>query len=693
VTPVPGEHGALGGAVFRTSADRSQVAERFRTIALWPGTFVVVLATDDGTPSAPVVAGTGGSRALTPEEFVALLPVLGWAPMTPLFVDTDREVTRDLLVWARAVAGLLRQPVHVPVVSGARNWGSAHVEGNHTVRTSWMWDFDLFVSDDTVPFVKAARTKVDNGSMWLLAPPEPAGGRVAADWVPRGFVRYEPPSWVRDEESRTEEESSAEEESSTDEEEESSAHSRSSQVQDQDRRRSSSAAGTPGEVTDETIREALAGLPDETERTAARRPPQPPSSFVPRPPPPPRPWAGPIGHEEIVAMARQVAEARKVNEPALPNLVRDAPDGVAALRLWPERFGLEMEFVEGNIPAILRSMWKAGLTRSQTEIGRYHTSLNAGYSEVTYTWTLEMDDTADGELVSPILRNTPSTRERALPDALGSITGNGGKPLSVHIHVSVPKQHVDVRFHAALLLLARAYQPELYRLATNPRVGKHRGYKYCAPLSKDGLPFLDGHRRALNFEHIHDEDAHVEFRVFDGGNEAELQIRIEIVLGLVAAARRLAADQNWQSPPYKEVGAYSELVQEVLHRDPAGPEAITVYEAGTPEETAGVRKLLETIFPDQWRRDLALALWVTTPWPGSYEEIEQSAPEESGPEEFNASEYEVFEDSDPDDSDPGPGPGPGPRPGRDGSDQSVTGSSEDEGDSDELDSAQDGDSD
>jgi hypothetical protein len=360
-------------------------------------------------------------------------------------------------------------------------------------------------------------------------------------------------------------------------------------------------------VTDATLREAIATL-------------------APAPETPVVPWyagepeAGPIGHEAVETASDRAVEVLKAGGPLLPYSLHDATGGLADPKRGGLKFGVEIEFVGGDINALLRDMWKHGLTRTQTRMLGDHASKEKGYSEDHHNWVLEFDGTVDGELVSPILPEDTRRVWQALQAAKRSVTANGGTVVSAHVHVSVDTFGNDVRKHAIALALFRGYQNDLFRVATNPRKLEHRGYFYCKPLPYwgDAREHAEDRYMALNFESAYGADPHVEFRLFDGGDEAEMQIRIDLALAMVAAADRLAGDPNWQFPAYQKVGKYAEVVQQVRYRTADGPEAIKVYEAGTPEQTAGIRKLLETIFPYQRQqkfRDLVLALWVITPWP------------------------------------------------------------------------------
>src|SRR5207248_9132878 len=68
-----------------------------------------------------------------------------------------------------------------------------------------------------------------------------------------------------------------------------------------------------------------------------------------------------------------------------------------------QQFGIEIEFDGANPNAVARALHEAGLASSPRQEA-YHST-----SRVPGKWTVEHDATVAGEVVSPILQDTPET--------------------------------------------------------------------------------------------------------------------------------------------------------------------------------------------------------------------------------------------------------------------------------------------
>ncbi|MFB8238741.1 hypothetical protein ACFC58_19525 [Kitasatospora purpeofusca] len=116
------------------------------------------------------------------------------------------------------------------------------------------------------------------------------------------------------------------------------------------------------------------------------------------------------------------------------------------------------------------------------------------YSEDRRTWRVELEEAeGDGEVVSPILRDTPQAYED-LVAVCAIIRGCGGHTsvrAGGHVHVGVPFG-TDTALHAGHLARFQARQWLYFRLGTSIRAEAHRGTRFCQPLP--GPPPVDATR-------------------------------------------------------------------------------------------------------------------------------------------------------------------------------------------------------
>jgi hypothetical protein len=242
-------------------------------------------------------------------------------------------------------------------------------------------------------------------------------------------------------------------------------------------------------------------------------------------------------------------------EDAVPLLYEDATGGLGA-RGHGRGFGVEIEFELGEEASygarrnIAHDLADAGLAEDSTIWG-YHEPRIGGYTDARDGWRLEEDSTVDGEIVSPILFDTPETWQDieavcAIVRAHGGIAtvSTGG-----HVHVATGNFDHLAANHARLLRLVAAYQDTLFRLATNPERRTHRGTAWCTPNPTASAGFESvtqvrqrnsSHGVALNLSAVHGRpNDHAEFRMWDGSLDAAvIQTQVKLSLGLTEAALR-----------------------------------------------------------------------------------------------------------------------------------------------------------
>jgi hypothetical protein len=220
-----------------------------------------------------------------------------------------------------------------------------------------------------------------------------------------------------------------------------------------------------------------------------------------------------------------------------------------------QTFGIEIEFDGADGTAVARALHAAGLASSARQEA-YHSS-----SRVPGKWTVEHDATVAGEVVSPVLQDTPETwaqleRVCQILQAHGArATGRTGG----HVHVGVDSAGMDHdvnKFRRVAKVCAWA-EDLIYRLAaaTGQRGRSHRGssngYRWCGPMGSGQFEEVQGlsdlasrvgssHSVGLNFGNILDRNRTIEFRYFDSSlDPARLQANIKLACWVTKRAAEL----------------------------------------------------------------------------------------------------------------------------------------------------------
>ncbi|KJK58182.1 hypothetical protein UK12_11765 [Saccharothrix sp. ST-888] len=213
---------------------------------------------------------------------------------------------------------------------------------------------------------------------------------------------------------------------------------------------------------------------------------------------PARPACSYLGdHRLFDEAAHRVARRLRAGLPPLETEYRRLLGGVGRLVTR----GVEIEFHAGQgaraadgtllstpeIDAIAALLRERGLARDARV--RQHGAERGPdgaepYSEDRRTWRVELEEAeGDGEVVSPILRDTPQAYED-LVAVCAIIRGCGGwtsTRAGGHVHVGVPFG-TDTALHAAHLAHFQARQWLHFRLGTSIRAEAHRGTRFCQPL-------------------------------------------------------------------------------------------------------------------------------------------------------------------------------------------------------------------
>lgn len=254
-----------------------------------------------------------------------------------------------------------------------------------------------------------------------------------------------------------------------------------------------------------------------------------------------------------------------------------------------------------------RALHERGLTPHDQQNG-YHSAVRQGYSRrVSDGWVYENDTSVSGgEVVSPILSNTPEAWQR-LQEVCDLVVEHGGiasHHTGAHITVGAPEQAGRAARLNRFLGLIRHHQPDLHLMAG---AGYGRRYDYAEPLPAaptDGYTSITRARNTLNryrFVNVlhvagsqHDPGARssrIEFRLWDGSLEpGRMQAQIRMSTALLDYATR-NRDLTFDHDQRAQAGTLN-------------PDHDTFT-----QRTEHVRGLLDNLFRRDTDKQQAAALW------------------------------------------------------------------------------------
>jgi hypothetical protein len=219
-----------------------------------------------------------------------------------------------------------------------------------------------------------------------------------------------------------------------------------------------------------------------------------------------------------------------------------------------QTFGVEIEFDGADANEVARAFHAAGLA-STPNLQGYHSHREPG------KWVVERDTTVNGEVVSPVLRDTPETWAQ-LERACAILRENGATVTTRtggHVHVGADSAGMDHdvgRFRRVANACAWA-EDLMYRLAAATGRGgrRHRGagngYRWCGPMgagqfeeaqSVNELASRVGasHGFGLNYGNLLDSRRTIEYRYFDSSlDPARLQANIKLACWITKRASTL----------------------------------------------------------------------------------------------------------------------------------------------------------
>lgn len=332
----------------------------------------------------------------------------------------------------------------------------------------------------------------------------------------------------------------------------------------------------------------------------------------------------------------EALERKKNGEEVIPFKVEGGvTDGICADEPGARQFGVELEFdikrgvnKSEALRKIGQELYDAGLTNTNRQT-HYHSAAANGYTK----WSFEQDCTVDAELVSPLMKDTPEHWAQ-MQKAIEIITRNGGTATTrcgSHVHVSTASYGLSTAKHAELLRTVNQNEDVLYRLASDPARGKHRGTRWCAPNVNDSqddidpdiqnghavLGHHDSHGLGLNFEGTAKADfmkSNIEFRMWDGTlNAAAIQQQVVVSAAITDYAERNAIENSGSKKPTedrKKIG--NGRLREKAALDAAG---VTKHNAETFKAANGhVAEFLDKLFRKNEDKKGVAALFAATNW-------------------------------------------------------------------------------
>ena len=220
-----------------------------------------------------------------------------------------------------------------------------------------------------------------------------------------------------------------------------------------------------------------------------------------------------------------------------------------------QTFGVEIEFDGADANAVARAFHAAGLASTPNLQGYHSGGRQPG------KWVVERDSTVTGEVVSPVLQDTPETWAQ-LEQACSILRDQGARVTARtggHVHVGADSAGMDHdvdRFRRVANACAWA-EDLLYRLAAGSgRSGRrHRGagngYQWCGPMGSGQFEQAQSlgelatrvgtsHGVGLNYGNILDSRRTIEYRYFDSSlDPTRLQANIKLACWITKRASSL----------------------------------------------------------------------------------------------------------------------------------------------------------
>lgn len=332
---------------------------------------------------------------------------------------------------------------------------------------------------------------------------------------------------------------------------------------------------------------------------------------------------------------REARQKVAAGESPLPYATENVTNGVCVP--GQKAFGVEIEFDFDNstryqgdaLDRIAREMYDEGLSE-YPDMQRWH--YNARTATPYSHWSLERDATVAGEIVSPILHDTPETWEnlRKICDIVKRNGGVASLRAGQHVHMgtvnrsarrSIRRDPALAAKNANILHFYAANEDSIRRVQTDPNRRAHRNNSYCSPLAVDsiqnnlynfraGYVNLGGdHSSSVNFGF----DDRIEFRGADASlDPAHIQAQVMLCAGIVSAAERgeLDAGPSYEKLKHQRVGTNARRLTAIRLSD----ESQEMTDDEVIVSDASFRNFITSIFDSDHGRKMMVAIAANTPW-------------------------------------------------------------------------------
>jgi hypothetical protein len=282
--------------------------------------------------------------------------------------------------------------------------------------------------------------------------------------------------------------------------------------------------------------------------------------------------------------------------------VLDGPDS--------NTFGVEIEFVGGNREALGRALYQAGLTEFQTQ-----QSYHSGARAVSLKWRYEKDASVDGEIISPILRDTPESWQQIqqvceIAKAHGATVN---QRCGAHVHIGKAPLDENRNRKYRLHRLIGGNEDLIYRVAAaGESEGNFRGTHYAQPIGErisDRRPRNDADAerqigtRGNGYPALAMREQTVEFRYFNGTLTPE-QIQANIKLAYQAVATAATTNRRTERGQF-----IPETFSEVS--------LLGQHSRINPDDLSSVKRFIDAVFTKTKDRVSFMRSFLNSRWQGA----------------------------------------------------------------------------
>lgn len=290
-------------------------------------------------------------------------------------------------------------------------------------------------------------------------------------------------------------------------------------------------------------------------------------------------------------------------------------------------FGIELEFVGGNADAIAQELYSLGICAFNHRVG-YHSESVPG------KWKLERDGTVSdgasgGELVSPILKDTPETWSTI--EKICEVAKRHGATIDQrcggHIHFGITPLDTARQRWRRFFRSVGSFEDIIYRLSGG-NLGQIRSNysRYATPFSEQARRTARSRfslndrndidqlaQRAsnqsryygVNLTNIYRENRPntVEFRYFNGSlDPGQIQANVKIANGFLTAAEKARTKSTETSPSTESMKKRGNLLQEHF------------IDGDSRTNHTGIKRFLDIMFTRKTDKDTVLSVYAKNRW-------------------------------------------------------------------------------